>query len=288
VFDAAREPVLRIRPGDTVVVETLDASGYLEPQTFPGEARPRMHPGGRGHCLTGPIAIEGVRAGDVVGIHIDDVAPGRWGWTAAGGKDTPILRRLGLDAVPTAWLLWEITSGRAVERRLGIERRVAPFPGVVGLAPADPGEHSTIPPRPGVGGNLDCRELVAGATLYLTAAVEDGLLFLGDAHAAQGDGEVGGTAIECPATLTVTVHLPGPRPVPGLHAETPVGLVTLGLGPDLDSAAGEALDAMVSWLARRYDVERATALALASSGVDLRVTQVANRTWGVHAVLSEP
>jgi acetamidase/formamidase len=126
---------------------------------------------------------------------------------------------------------------------------------------------------------------VAGSTLWLPVQVDDALLYLGDGHAAQGDGEVGGTAIECPMTTEVRIDLVDRRPLPSVHAETPAGRITFGFDADLDVATGDALDAMVTWLAALLDLDRATALAFASAVVDLRVTQVANQTWGVHALL---
>jgi acetamidase/formamidase len=168
-----------------------------------------------------------------------------------------------------------------------LSRSLAPFLGVMGLAPAESGWHSTIPPRAANGGNIDCRELVAGSTLYLPVAVEDALLFLGDGHAAQGDGEVGGTAIECPMTTTLTVDIAPDRPLTSIHAETPIGPITFGFDADLNRATGDALDAMVVWMTALYDIDKPTALALLSTVVDLRVTQVANGTWGVHAVLPD-
>ncbi len=133
---------------------------------------------------------------------------------------------------------------------------------------------------------MDCRELVAGSTLYLPVTVPGALLHLGDGHAAQGDGEVSGTAIECPMTTEVVVDLVSDVPVPGIHAETPGGRVTFGFDPDLDIAMADALDAMLGWMQELYGVGKGEALALASSVVDLRITQVANVTWGVHAVLA--
>ena len=162
---------------------------------------------------------------------------------------------------------------------------VAPFLGVMGVAPAAPGQHSTIPPRPESGGNIDCKELVAGTTLYLPVNVPGALLYLGDGHGAQGDGEACGTAIECPMTTEAVVDLAPARPLPSIHAETPAGRVTFGFSADLNEAMGDALDAMVTWLAAIYGTSRAEALAVASNCVDLRVTQVANVTWGVHALL---
>ena len=118
----------------------------------------------------------------------------------------------------------------------------------MGLAPGEAGEHSTIPPRAACGGNIDCRELVAGATLYLPVTVPGALLYLGDGHAAQGDGEVGGTAIECPMTTDGHAR-PGHRAAAAVvHAETPAGRITFGFDADLNVAMGDALDAMVTWM----------------------------------------
>ncbi|MBD8703039.1 acetamidase/formamidase family protein [Frigoribacterium sp. CFBP9039] len=286
VYSRDHRPVLAVDAGDTVVVGSLDASGHLERQTVPGEARPRLFAEARGHALTGPIAVRGARPGQTLAVHIDAVLPGDWGWTVAGGRETPVTARLGLADAAPSWLLWEIDAdaGVAVESR-GWQVPLAPFLGVTGVAPAEPGEHSTTPPRAAAGGNIDCRELVAGSTLYLPVQVADALVYLGDGHAAQGDGEVGGTAIECPMTTEVRLDLVDDRPVPSIHAETPAGRITFGFDADLDVATGDALDAMVTWLATLLDVDRATALALSSAVVDLRVTQVANQTWGVHALL---
>jgi len=286
VFSAAHAPVLTLDPGDTVLVRSLDATGYLERQDEPGQERPKLHPAGRGHCLTGPIAVRGARPGQMLALHLRDLRPDPWGWTVAAALDTPVTRRLGLAAGPPSWLLWDLDAdtGTGTESR-GLVRALAPFLGVMGVAPGEPGEHSTIPPRAGSGGNIDCKELVAGSTFYLPVAVPDALLYLGDGHAAQGDGEVGGTAIECAMTTEVTVDVVADRPLPGVHAETPAGRITFGFDADLNVAMGDALDAMVVWMQQLHELDKATALALASTCVDLRVTQVANQTWGVHAVL---
>jgi acetamidase/formamidase len=288
VFDPSHEPVLTVDPGDTITVSSLDASGYLERQTTPGETVPRMFEVRRGHCLTGPIAIRGAQPGDMVALTLVGIRPGEWGWTTAGAADTPVTRRLGLTADAPEWLLWELDAdrGTATESR-GFARSLAPFLGVMGLSPAASGEHSTIPPRPGSGGNIDCRDLVAGSTLYLPVSVPGALLYLGDGHAAQGDGEVGGTAIECPMTTEAILDVVRDRPLRTIHAETPSGRITFGFDADLNAAMGDALDAMVEWMTVLYGITRTTALALASTVVDLRITQVANRTWGVHAVLPE-
>jgi acetamidase/formamidase len=288
VFSRDHAPVLAIDPGDTVVVRSLDASGHLERQNSPGEVKPRMFPVARGHCLTGPIEVRGAQPGDMLALRLVSLRPDEWGWTVAAAQDTPVTRRLGLAGGPPAWLLWELDAdaGKGTADR-GFTRALAPFLGVMGLAPPEAGEHSTIPPRASAGGNIDCRELVAGATLFLPVGVPGALLYLGDGHAAQGDGEVGGTAIECPMTTEAVVDLVTDRPLASVHAETPAGRITFGFDADLNVAMGDALDAMVRWMQGIFSLDKGTALALASTCVDLRVTQVANQTWGVHAVLPD-
>jgi acetamidase/formamidase len=286
VLSRDHAPVLCIDPGDTVVVRSLDASGYLARQTFPGQKQPVMLPGARGHCLTGPVMVRGTAPGDLLELRLVTLRPDPWGWTVAAARDTPVTRRLGLTDGPPAWLLWEIdpAAGKAT-CDTGFSRGLAPFLGVMGTAPDEPGEHSTIPPRAASGGNIDCRELIAGATLYLPVNVPGALLYLGDGHAAQGDGEVGGTAIECAMTTEVVISKAADLPLRAVHAETPAGRITFGFDADLNAAMGDALDAMVCWLQALLGLGKGAALALASTCIDLRVTQVANQTWGVHAVL---
>ncbi|HTX62945.1 MAG TPA: acetamidase/formamidase family protein, partial [Acidimicrobiales bacterium] len=167
-----------------------------------------------------------------------------------------------------------------------VETPLAPFLGVVGLPPDLPGTHSTIPPRT-CGGNIDCRELVAGSTLFLPVSVPGALLCLGDGHAAQGDGEVSGTALECPMTTELSFDVVEQAPVRGVHAVTPSGRITFGFDESLNDAAAVALGAMLDWMQLLFDLDRPQAMAIASLAVDLRITQVVNQTFGVHAVLEE-
>ncbi|WIB60846.1 acetamidase/formamidase family protein [Curtobacterium sp. MCLR17_007] len=287
VFDAERTPVLRVDPGDVVTIRTLNAAGYTERLPEPGAEVPTLIPSRRGHCLVGPIAVAGARPGQVLAVHFDELVPDDWGYTGSGGVDSPVTRALGLtDPADRGPLLWDIDiAAGTAHNQLGLGVRTAPFLGVVGLPPEPTGEHSTIPPRPVGGGNVDCRELVAGATLFLPVTVPDALLSVGDGHAAQGDGEVSGTAVECGMTTTMTLSLVDTAPVSGIHADTPAGRITFGFDADLNVATTTALDAMVDWIAGDHDITRAEALAMASVAVSMRVTQVANRTWGVHALL---
>jgi acetamidase/formamidase len=290
-WDRDRAPVVTVDPGTTVRVGTLDSGWFTGPHTDAGLAtRPRhpAHDPASGHALTGPVAVRGAEPGQVLAVRIDDVVPGAFGTTYCGLRSTALNERLGVLAAPVVHS-WTLDADAGIGRnQAGHSVALRPFLGVLGVPPAEPGEHSTIPPY-WHGGNLDCRELVAGATLYLPVTVPGGLLSVGDGHAAQGDGEVSGTAIECPIeradlTLDVLPDLFG-APVRTPVARTPAGWVTMGVADDLDEAMAIALDAMLDVLAALHDVSRSDALALASVVVDLRVTQVVNQVVGVHAVL---
>jgi acetamidase/formamidase len=214
------------------------------------------------------------------------VVPGTWGWCAAGDWSSPLNDRLGLSSGGVL-LRWELDVEQGVGRdERGRELDLRPFLGVLGMPPPEPGVHATAPPRT-FGGNIDCKELVAGTRLYLPIPVDGALFSAGDCHARQGDGEVSQIAIECPlerAELRLTV-LPQAAPT-APYAWTPNAWLTLGFDEDLDEAAVQALDAMLGLLGREHDVGRAEALALASLVVDLRVTQMVNGVRGVHAVLA--
>ncbi|UOY00316.1 acetamidase/formamidase family protein [Blastococcus sp. PRF04-17] len=287
-FDRDLPPVRTVEPGTTVRFRTLDSGWFLEPDTGGDVADRRRapeHTPDAGHALAGPVEVRGARAGQVLAVRIDDVVPVSWGTTYAGLRATAWNSRLGLTE--PAVHRWTI-DGATARNQFGHEVTVRPFLGVIGMPPADPGRHSTVPPR-WHGGNLDCRELVAGSTLYLPIPVDGALLSVGDAHAAQGDGEVSGTAIECGTeradlSLDVRDGLFG-RPLATPVADTPAGWICLGIGDDLDEAAAEALDAMLDLLGALHGASRSDAMALASVAVDLRVTQVANQVFGVHAVL---
>jgi acetamidase/formamidase len=294
-WDPARPPVLTVEPGTTVRIGTLDSGWSTGPYTgadtvegLAGRPRHPAHDPAYGHALTGPVAVSGAEVGQVLSIRIDDVVPGGFGTTYCGLRSTALNERLGVTAAPVVHR-WTLDGAAGIGRnQSGHSVALRPFLGVMGVPPAEPGEHSTIPPY-WHGGNLDCRELVAGATLYLPVTVPGGLLSVGDGHAAQGDGEVSGTAIECPMervdlTLDVLPDLFG-APLTTPVARTPAGWVTMGVADDLDEAMAIALDAMLDVMAALHGIGRSDALALASAVVDLRVTQVVNQVVGVHAVL---
>ncbi|HEX6292338.1 MAG TPA: acetamidase/formamidase family protein [Herpetosiphonaceae bacterium] len=291
-FSRDLEPVLTIDPGDTVCYRTLDAGWNLEPRTStveserPRKFEPRDQERDNGHALCGPIAIRGAEPGMTLAVQIKDVRPGAWGWTASGGWHTPLNERLGVVEDGT-FLLWDLDVDRMIgHNQHGHTIGLRPFMGVLGMPPAAPGLHPTAPPRV-TGGNIDCKELTAGSTLYLPIAVPGGLFSVGDGHAAQGDGEVSVTAIECPMErvelafdLLPDLRLTTPR------ADTPAGWITFGFHQDLHEAMALALEAMLELMQERYGLSRHVALGMASVLVDLRITQVVNAGMlGVHAVL---
>jgi acetamidase/formamidase len=286
VFCSDQPPVVTVEPGDTVRVRTLDAWGHLSRQRAPGEPRPLMFPAKRGHCLVGPIAVRGAHPGQHVAVRLVSLRPDGWGFTVAGGRDNVLNRRLSTATTEPSWLLWELDHEAGTgTNQFGHRVDLNPFLGVTGVAP-EHGEHSTIPPRTATAGNIDCKELLAGSTLFIPVTVNDALLYVGDGHAAQGDGEVGGTAIECGMTTELVLDLLDDAPVAGVHAITPTSRITFGFSDDLNVATGDALDAMLSWMQQLLDIDRPTALAVASVTLDLRITQIANETWGVHALLA--
>lgn len=289
-FSPETVPILTIEPGDTVVYRTLDAGWGLEPHTAPGQPRrkftPRHSPADDGHALLGPVAVRGVEPGDMLAIEIEEIVPGGWGWCCAGGWHSRINDALGLSEAHEFLHIWTLDSSVGVGvNQHGHTVRLKPFMGVMGMPPNTPEFTSTTPPRLH-GGNLDCKELTAGSTLYLPVAVPGGLFSVGDGHAVQGDGEVSGTAIECPMErVTLTFRLEEKPFVTTPYARTAEGWLTMGFDEDLNAAMLSALTAMLILMQNLYVLEKQDAVALASLTVDLRVTQVVNGVLGVHAVL---
>ena len=280
--------MLTVDPGETVRYRTLDAwwsAGPYAGGSFDERPRVPQYQPDAGHALVGPVAVRGARPGTTLEIRIDTVVPASWGTTVAGGWPSAVNQRYRIEdaGVVHTWDL-DVTAMTGRNQH-GHTVALRPFLGVLGMPPAEPGRHSTTPPRPH-GGNLDCKELVAGSTLWLPVPVDGALFSVGDGHAAQGDGEVSGTAIECPMDrVELTLDVRDDLPLTGPVAHTPAGWLTIGLGATLDDAAFDALESMFALLGRLYGVTRPDAVALASVAVDLRVTQVVNQVVGVHAVL---
>jgi acetamidase/formamidase len=282
-FSRDLEPVLTIESGDTVAFSCLDSGWHIAPgKTF----EPRDEELDEGHALVGPIAVRGARAGQTLAVRIDEVRVGPFGATVAGGWSTPLNDRLGVSGGETLVLHWSLDAEKGIGRDpQGRQVELRPFPGVLGMPPPERGVHSTAPPRRW-GGNIDCKKLVAGTTLFLPIPVDGALFSAGDGHARQGDGEVSQTAIECPLErLELTLSVEDRPELIAPIAWTPDAWLAFGFDEDLDEAAAAATAEMLELMRRELDLERAEALALASVVVDLRVTQLVNGVRGVHAVL---
>ena len=288
VWDNSLAPRLIIQDGDTVTFETRDAADlhFSFDSTTADVATYEF----RGHPLTGPVLIEGARPGSVLEVEVLDVQPDSFGWTA-------ILPGYGLlqeDFTEPYLRTWDLSDGK--NARLGDRFRIplAPFCGVMGVALAEPGEHPTIPPRR-TGGNMDIRQLVAGSTLYLPVEVDGALFSVGDAHAAQGDGEVCVSAIEMSSTVTlrfrVRSDLSFQEPqfqTPGMRSLGSSGpaYVTTANGPDLLASTKQAVRYMLGHLERTYGLSRFDAYCLASVAVDLKISEVVDApNWIVSAFL---
>jgi acetamidase/formamidase len=283
-------PLLTVASGSEVGFETQDASGG---QLGPGSTHDSVLELDFEHVnpVCGPVYVEGAHPGDTLQVDILAVEPGTHGWTA-------IIPGFGLlaDSFPDAWLhVWELDGGGAVFRD-DIRVPLQPFCGVLGVSPAEPGLHSVVPPRR-VGGNLDTRQLGPGATLYLPVEVEGALFGVGDTHAAQGDGEVCGTAIEgaMSVALRLTVRRDLDVDTPQFDVRRPLERpaaaaagyhATTGVGPDLMKAARQSIEAMIAYLERYHALSREQAYALCSVAVDLRISEIVDvPNWVVSAFL---
>ena len=266
-YSCELSPVVTIDSGDTIAFSCPNARWEYERGV---RFEPYDEELDAGHSLVGPVELRGAKVGGTLVVRVRNVVPGPWGVTHAARSTT---------------VEWRLENGEGVADR-GMRVTLAPFLGVMGMPPAEPGRHSTGPPRRS-GGNIDCKELVAGTTLYLPISVEGALFSAGDGHAAQGDGEVSGTAIECPVErgeLTLELsELELRTPI----ARTETSWIALGFSEDLDLAAEEAMATMLDLMQRELGLDRSYALALSSVVVDLRVTQIVNGVKGVHAVLRD-
>lgn len=278
-WNNAFPPRLTIAPGETVQFETLDASSGQLTRTSTATDVGKLD---LAHVnpVTGPVYIDGARPGDALKVTVLSLRPSGWGWTAN-------IPGFGLltDQFPDARLHhWNYDPG-LTPAMYGPGGRVPlkPFTGTIGVAPAEPGLHSIIPPR-NVGGNMDARDIAEGTELYLPIEVEGALFSVGDTHAAQGDGEVCGTAIESPIDVALKfelvkdARLRSPRYVtPGpvsRHFDTHGYEVTTGIGPDLMTGTRMAVSEMIELLSSRYGYEPIDAYMLCSVCADLRISSI--------------
>jgi acetamidase/formamidase len=288
-FDADLPPVATIASGDEVTINTVSGAPHVLPGAgfhIPPELL-EIHamgaPAMPGHILTGPVAVDGAMPGDVLQIDILDVQLRQdWGYTFI----RPLSGTLPLDFPEFQKMTIPLDAARA-EATLpwGTRLPLAPFFGVMAVAPPRQwGRISTIEPR-AHGGNLDNKELVAGTTLYLPVMAEGALFSCGDGHGAQGDGEVCVTAIETALQGRFRLTIRRDMDVTYPEAETPTHLITMGMHPDLDVCVDMALRRMITLISTRAGISRAEAYMLCSLAGDLRITQTVNKEKGVHMMI---
>jgi acetamidase/formamidase len=279
-WDAGNEPVLEIDSGDTVVFETRDVTdNQIGPDTTTEDIAGGLD-WDRVYPLAGPVAVRGAEPGDTLAVEILDIHTRGWGYTA-------ILPGLGLlpEDFPDAYLrVFDLSNGAVIPFREDVEIPITPFFGTMGVCPAGASAQPVMPPGR-FGGNMDTRQLVAGTTLFLPVELPGGMFSCGDAHAAQGDGEVCVTGCEAPMYGTVRFTLQKGRSIPSPQYQTAPGSLsrrvdhggwygTTGVGPDLYVGAQEAVRAMVAHISQTYDMSGEDAYLLASLCVDLRISEI--------------
>jgi len=279
-WDAGLEPVLSVRPGDTITVETDDFAGGQITRSSTSEDLlgldfEKIYP------LAGPIHVDGAQPGDALAVEFLEFELPEWGWAfilpgfgllPEGEFDQPYLK------------LFDLTTGPTTQLKPGVEIPIEPFCGTTGVPGAGMRDVPIPPPHPG-GGNIDFRHTVAGSTLYLPVGVAGGLLSLGDAHAAQGDGEVCVSGLECTMRTTIRVSVVRDmvittpafrRPAGSLTRRVDGGgwFATTGVEPDLMEAARSAVRAMIDHLGRERGLSQEDAYILCSLAGDLKITEV--------------
>ena len=289
VWDHSIAPAVEVEPGEVAQLHARDASDEQihsgsTAADVPGIDFAHVNP------VSGPVYVKGAQPGDVLAVELLEFSPSSWGWTA-------LIPGFGLLAedFPQPWLrISEIDPGRGTVRFSDrIELPLRPFPGTIGVAPSEPGEHPVLPPTLR-GGNLDTKHLTAGSTLYLPVGVEGALLSIGDTHAAQGDGEVCGTAIESAMDVLVRISVRRGLTISGPQLEIPAAgavsapafHVCTGVAPDLMDASRDAVRAMIEHLGRTRGLDPEEAYALISVACDLRIHELVDApNWVVGAFL---
>ena len=292
-WDNSFEPALEVESGDEVLLHVRDASDEQIHEDSGVEDVlnldfTHVNP------VSGPVFVRGARPGDVLEVELLEFSPQGWGWTA-------IIPGFGLlaDEYPDPWL--RISRVDPESGRIRFSDQVTlpyrPFPGTLGVAPDEPGEHSIVPPSR-FGGNMDTKHLNPGVRLYLPVGVEGALFSLGDTHAAQGDGEVCGTAIETQMDVTLRLFVRRDFAVRTPQYDVPAGAVAAheqsayhvctGVAPDLMEAAKQAVRETIAFIGERYGFDRNEAYAVASVAVDLRIHEVVDApNWVVGAFIPE-
>ena len=287
-WNNALPPCLTVAPGAEIAFEIRDASaGQLTPASVAADV-PKLDLG-RVNPVTGPVRIDGAKPGDALKVTVLAFEPSGWGWTA----NIPGFGLLTDQFPDPALHHWNYDPKGLQPALHGPGGRVPlrAMAGTIGVAPAEPGQHSIIPPRR-VGGNMDIRDIAAGTELYLPIEVEGALFSVGDTHAAQGDGEVCGTAIETPMGVSLKFELikDAGLKFPRFATTTPVSRhldakgyeVTTGIGPDLMRCARDAVSGMVDLVSRQQRMAPIDAYILCSVCGDLRISSIVDQpNWVV-------
>jgi acetamidase/formamidase len=292
-WDNSVEPALEIESGEAVLLHVRDASDEQIGEHSGVEdvlALDFAHV----NPVSGPIFVKGAKPGDVLEVELLEFRPQSWGWTA-------IIPGFGLlaDEFPEPWLRISPVDAESGSVLFSEQVRLPyrPFPGTIGVAPTEPGAHSIVPPSR-FGGNMDTKYLNEGTTLYLPVGVEGALFSLGDTHAAQGDGEVCGTAIETAMDVVLRLSVRRDFSVVAPQYHLPADVVRgnertsyrvcTGVGPDLMEATKDAVRATIAHLEQRYGLDREEAYALASVACDLRIHEVVDApNWVVGCFVPE-
>lgn len=291
-IDAASEPVARIKSGESVTIDTVSGNPiHLPPPDkydIPAallDIHANVVQGPGPHILTGPVYVEGAEPGDVLEVRIDDVTlTTDWGINAF----RPLAGTLPYDFEQPYKTVIDLDRNRMMGKLpWGLELPLAPFFGIMAVAPpAAWGKVTSVMPR-AFGGNLDNKELVAGTTLYIPVFVEGALFTCGDGHGVQGDGEVNVNAIETAMSGTFTLTARKDLKFDYPRAETDSHFITMGMDPDLDQCAIMALRDMIVLLGEKAGLTREDAYTLCSLAGDLRVTQAVNGCKGVHMMMAK-
>lgn len=290
VWDHSIPPALEVEPDEVVMLHARDASDEQIHRGSTAEDVPKID-FSHVNPVSGPVYVKGARPGDALAVEILELRAGDWGWTA-------LIPGFGLlaDEFPDPWLrISTIDAERGIVQfsdRVSLPLR--PFPGTIGVAPPEPGSHPVLPPSRW-GGNLDIRHVTAGTVLLLPVGVDGALLSIGDTHAAQGDGEVCGTAIESAMDILVRVSIRRDAAIkapqlelPAADARQPAFHVCTGVGPDLVEAARDAVRGMIEHLGEHHELGREEAYAVASVACDLRILEIVDApNWVVGAFLPD-
>jgi acetamidase/formamidase len=279
-WDNSIAPVARVAPGESAEFDVCDASGnQLSPSSTVGDVATldfsKINP------VTGPVFVDGAEPGDVLKVTLLSFVPSGWGWTA----NIPGFGLLADEFKEAALHVWRYEPATLAPALFGRWAKVPlkPFTGTIGVAPAEPGLHSIVPPRR-VGGNMDVRDIALGTELFLPVEAAGALFSVGDTHAAQGDGEVCGTAIESPMRVALQFDLLKQEPLAYPRFRTPGPVtrhldakgyeVTTGIGPDLMQAARASVRSMIDLLGRRYAMPAIDSYLLCSVCGDLRISEI--------------